>query len=835
LPVEAMVQVGMEKQRRYDEGLQKIQTSIDNVAGLDVANDADKAYLQSSLKSLGSKLKTVAAGDFSNYQLVNSVGGMTKQIVKDPVIQTAVKSTAWYKKQAAEMEKAISEGKSSQSNIWDFNSKASVWLNSTKAGQAFNDRYSPFVDVKKKAMEAIKALHPNLQGYDIPFKVVNGKIDTSVIADAMQRYKIEGIDENQIQQAITATLTPDDINQLSIDARYQFRDVDSDKLVSVAEKNYNLQKREATKTLDYLKGQKGIVSDPTKADQINNRILQYERLLGLDGKPGALDTNLISQIELAKTDPDSVKLSIYKDGFIKEFANAFSWKNQEMQYVASPIKQQQNWVAEQRRAAYEFSEDLKIKQGNLDISKQRLLIDAEANALKKAELYGDPVATDWTPLGNPTDNKLKSAEVFASHVSSIDDSINADRAKLKTKYSDAQIDEMLVDWQNAQGVASKATKVKSDAINLIKNISKNSNYSKSLEKLDNKLKAESEKEAGIENVIKSATAGRGNLVITTNQGERITLTPKELLGISNSFKTQTVDYGGTAADQDYIDESSLNANQRKAVRQLTFGSKKVKDYIRSTLKSYMPAAQKMKAAYLKSEEIYKEKLSPLTQQFVPQIKAVTASKDGSPPPIITSRLSQLLTATDYQKIAGDKNFSLETASNMLLAENAKDTRVFVYQDGDNYQVHLKSEKDPSKRQVLKLTKNDVYRYFGPGYVNEKTQESIRLGLGKGNTNLTGDPLEATIQKQFGDLPGIKYLQVTADLNEDLSDPELFTYIVNVKKKDGRYASFELAGPQGNQRVGYDQGKQNLNKLTDEILLKQLKQAYPNFDFSTLDY
>ena len=90
LPIEAMVQVGMEKQRRYDEGLQKIQTNIDNIAGLDVVRDVDKKYLQSKLNDLGSKLKTVAAGDFSNYQLVNSVGGMAKQIGKDATIQNAV-------------------------------------------------------------------------------------------------------------------------------------------------------------------------------------------------------------------------------------------------------------------------------------------------------------------------------------------------------------------------------------------------------------------------------------------------------------------------------------------------------------------------------------------------------------------------------------------------------------------------------------------------------------------------------------------------------------------------------------------------------------------------
>jgi hypothetical protein len=839
LPIEAMVQVGMEKQRRYDEGLQKIQTNIDNIAGLDVVRDVDKNYLQSKLNDLGSKLKTVAAGDFSNYQLVNSVGGMAKQIGKDATVQNAVRSTAWYRKQAQEMEKAISEGKSSQANILDFNEKASYYLNSDDVNASFSGRYSPYIDLNKKAMEAIKALHPKLQGYDIPFKIVNGKIDTTAIADAMQRYKIEGIDENQIQQAINATLTPDDINQLGIDARYQFRGVDSNRLVSVAETNYDLQKRAAVKELAFLQQQKGIVSNPTEASKITDRIAEYERILGLDGKTGILDENLSSQINLAKNDPNAAKLSIYKDGFVKEFANAFSWKNQEMQIVASPIKAQENWVYEQKRKAYEFGENIKIDKAQLKVSQDKLLLDAEANALKRAELYGDPNATDWTSLGNPTDNELNSPELFSTHVSSVDSSINSDRERLKTKYSDAQINEMLADWQNAQGVVSKAKKVKPNALKLIQNIAKNSNYLKSLNTLDNDIRTQADKEAGIDDIVNSATTGRGSLSFTTKKGERITLTPKELLGISSAWKTQTVPSGELTSEQDYIDESSLNANQRKAVKEiythLSGTTSDARQEAKKILKSYMPSAQKLKEGYAISEKIYKEKLAPLAQQFVPQIKAVSASKDGSPPPIIISRLSQLLTATDYQKIAGDENFSLEKASNMLLAENAKDTRVFIHQDGDNYQVHLKSESNPSERQVIKLTKNDVYRYFGAGYVNEKTQESIKLRLGRGNTNLTGDPLGADMQKQFGDFPGINSLQVTADLNEDLSDPSLFTFMINVKKKDGRYQTFELAGPRGDQRVGYDQGKQNLNSMTDEILLKQLKQAYPTFDFSTLDY
>ena len=142
LPVDAMVKVGMAKQAQYEEGVQKIQTSIDNVAGLDVANDVDKKYLQSKLNSLGNNLKLVAAGDFSNFQLVNSVSGMAKQITKDQNVINAVSSTSWLRKQQAEMEKAISEGKSSQANQWDFGEKANRYLNSTKAGEKFNGRYN---------------------------------------------------------------------------------------------------------------------------------------------------------------------------------------------------------------------------------------------------------------------------------------------------------------------------------------------------------------------------------------------------------------------------------------------------------------------------------------------------------------------------------------------------------------------------------------------------------------------------------------------------------------------------------------------------------------------
>lgn len=845
LPTEAMAQVGMYKQQKYEEGVQKVQSYIDNIAGLDVVRDVDKAYLQSKLNELGGKLKNVAAGDFSNFQLVNSVGGMANQIIKDPSVQNAVQSTSWYRKQLGEMEKAISEGKSSVENIYDFNEKASRWLSSTDLKQKFSDRYTPYIDIKKKAMDAIKALHPKLQQYDIPFKIVNGKIDTSQIADAMKRYKIEGIDEGQIKQALFATMTPDDINQMAISAKYQFRDVTSEDLVRRADANYKLQKRTAEEELKFLNQQRGVASDPTQIEKIDERIKYNKLLLGESGVPGILDEQLKENLEFARTNPDAVKTSLYKDGFVKEFANAFSWKNQVESYETNPIRQQLNWVEDMKfkqqvenRRRYEDERDY-------DLAVQKLQIDAEANALKKAELYGDPSVSAWTPLGNPTDNQLRATELFTSHVSSVAGAVEGDMAKLRTKYTEGQINEMLSDWEKN---GTKATKVKPDAIGLLQNLSKNKNYLQALQDKEKQLKTQADKEAGVDKIKAKVLVGKPGINVNF-RGKAFNLTPEEVLGLeSATTRKEKGTRAGTVVTVS-VDRSKLNSNQLRfvdALQGIKYGELKpslvsspdvsqLNNALGKVTSTYASAVKEYGQAINKSNDIFKQKLAPLAQEFVPQIKAVTTGKNGEPPPIILSRLSQLITAADINKIAADANFDVTKASTLLLEENKKDTRVFIEQDGDNFKVHLKSEKDPLNRQTLKLSRNDVINYFGAGYVNDKTQESIRVNIGRGNTNITGDPKQSVMQKQFGDFPGISRFQVTADLNQDLSNPDLYTAMINVKRKDGEYTSFEISGKNKMQRLGYDQGRQSLNSLTDATLLKLLKEEYPNYDFSNLDY
>jgi len=190
LPVDDMLKVGLFKQQRYEEGVQKIQKSIDNIAGLDVVRDVDKKYLQSKLNSLGGQLQSVAASDFSNFQLVNTVDGMTNQLVKDPNILNAVGSAAKYRKQLENQEKINLDGKGSESNDWNFNKSVQQWYEGG-IDASFNTQFKPYVNFNEQAMKIVKALaSDSIEGDVYMEKDKNGR---TVIYNVLTREKVEGI------------------------------------------------------------------------------------------------------------------------------------------------------------------------------------------------------------------------------------------------------------------------------------------------------------------------------------------------------------------------------------------------------------------------------------------------------------------------------------------------------------------------------------------------------------------------------------------------------------------------------------------------------------------
>jgi len=841
LPVDAMVKVGMQKQAQYDQGVQKIQGYIDNIAGMDVANEADKAYLQSKLNQLGSKLKTVAAGDFSNQQLVNSVGGMTTQIVKDSKIQNAVYSTQVYRKGISEMDAARKEGKSSASNIDDFNEQAKVWLNSTTPGEVFRGAYQPYTDVSKKVMDVIGKLHPKSNSQDIAYAYKtnkDGSLDITGILDAMKRQGIKTVDEGQIRTALSAILDANDYNQLAIDGRYKFRDVNSGRLQEIATDDYISQKKFAESQIMNLNNQRKMnIGDPNKTEEIEKRIKFYQDQLGnrQKGIKGQLDINLETNIEEAQNNPDGVKARLYTDGFIKQFASAFKWSEEESKVVDSPYEKVRQWKAENALRWTEFSQKKKMDELNYNLNVLKFEEDKKANELKRIELYGDQGLTDWTTLGN---DASKAQDAAATYDSIIDNNAKTQEnikqnMMNKGRLSANEVETLIADWKKNP----KEYKGDPAFIGELQRYAKLENLNQTLTQYSDKIMDDAAAKVMNSAEFKDVKALRNQTIripqVTQDKDGRNITTYTDLNGgeLIKDIQAGKVSFREDKAPAGYIymDYKDANGNARhismnKLDLNRTVGGPQIK-LISKYFKEYGSAVKKE----------YGDQIAPLVQEYIPRIKGVPGMKGEGVAPVVATNLSALITSADYQDIAADDNTNLATASSYLSTENLKNTKVFVHNyGGNNYEIWLKNEKSPNVIQKLKVPREKIDRIFGQGYTNNYSEDAMTLAIGRGNTNINANPYQSKLQTRFGDMPNIQKMDVTADLNQDLSNPGVYVPMINVKTKSGNYVTFPISGKNKKQRLGYEQGITQINALTDASLLTLLKENFPNYDFSTLD-
>ncbi len=335
LPVEAMAKVGTYKQQRYDQGVQKIQQSIDNIAGLDIVRPEDKQYLQSKLNQLGSQLSSVAGGDFSNFALVNSVNGMTNQIVKDPGVINAVSNTARYKKDLATVEKLNSEGKWGPSNQAAFQKDVNKWFNGGNDAN-YNANVSPYVDVTKDSVNIIKGLAKKYTQNDVAVETdENGRI--TGVYDAITRTKIEGITKERIATALKTGLSPQAFRQLSIDGEYKYSSTSPDKFISSINSTYQNRFQEIAKRREKLTSSLVNLSPSQQA-----KASQEIELLDRSATQLKSEYDSISR-GFEQGEVDGAKSQYYTMNFIDNMSNAYSSKSVSRTFHTSPWKTQENF------------------------------------------------------------------------------------------------------------------------------------------------------------------------------------------------------------------------------------------------------------------------------------------------------------------------------------------------------------------------------------------------------------------------------------------------------------------------------------------------------------
>lgn len=413
LPIEAMVKVGMEKQRRYDEGYQKIQTQIDNVAGLDVIRDVDKKYLESSLNQLGNNLRTVTAGDFSNYQLVNSTAGMVTQIGKDQNIQNAVYSTSNHKKQMLAMEEAKKKGELTPENEDNYLRQFSIYAQSPKVGEQFNGKYVDFFDVDKFTRETFNALKPDGLSYDNVFQVGDdgkniveeikdlktGKISKRyVLSTAMTRLEKDGTFPPKVKETLDRIFSDPRVGrQLQISGEYNYKGFSPVQLAEKVTQNKIQQLGEYDNALKEMNIKLSVATD-----EADKKILQenIDKITENKNKVVSQYDNLIST---AATNPDAIRGLLYKEDTRGNYTGMYTNIKEKRTTLENPV-----WKAnfDMQKEANDLTmrkEDMRYKWASLAQD------NAQFNTKLKYELSKD-AGQEKLPIpgANPSDVDMNS-------------------------------------------------------------------------------------------------------------------------------------------------------------------------------------------------------------------------------------------------------------------------------------------------------------------------------------------------------------------------------------------------------------------------------------------
>jgi len=767
LPVDAMVKVGMYKQQKYEEGLEKIQTNIDNVAGMDIANDADKAYLQSKLNDLGNNLKGVAAGDFSNFQLVNSVNGMTNQIVKDRNIQTAIVSTQQLRKGQSELETAKKAGKSSVQNEDYWNDQVGKYLSNKEVGSNFSGKYVQYTDLTKKYGDIAKDVEAIEYSYDQPYKTDskgntlyfdkkdNASLDpskgTAQYDDAMKRITTKGKSAQTILNNFYDSTTENDKQQLAIDGRYHYKNKTADSVKKDIVDTFEIQKKQisqyATELNVALKSPK--ISDVDKAkyqaqlNDINSKIESGDAEKELASSLAALDNPAVLE---------EYKNKVYTKTYLTNLAQDKSTQSYKEELLNNPYFQ-----ASMEKQKFQFDinkENTRINQWNADheldvltykagrqdkldekIQKQKDALGAEPITHEGAIRTDIPSTTAVDINNRITDNLDQIKKLNAEFIGENKGYTVATLNKFASQYDQDPSSLNLKD-NDLRAYLSQRRQLDHDNLH---------NY--------NLLKGVNTHTKGIDDQLATAFKGFGGIV---DRNGRELYSSKDLYSVIKQYQSsiKSKNYGGEGRQQVILDENKLigrfKGTKNEAVARafvkyfknqpMSATEKTIVDRTKVIGSKFDPIASNLVSQKLTAETKYLNAHMPENMTMAGSLNQTNKVDMQNTDALISDSMNPELGILDLKKT---KDYNPDTVSTWRADPKAKlNYQIIKNYDGSGELI----VQNGTEKQTIPMTPQTFKAYY-PRYAatNPVTQMKSMIMASPSNTtniNQKGDPIGA---------------------------------------------------------------------------------------------
>jgi len=859
IPVDAMVKVGMQKQAQYDQGVQKIQNYIDNVAGMEILNDTDKEYLHSKLNQLGSDLKIVAAGDFSNQQLVNSVGGMASQITKDENIQNAIFSTSNAKKQQARIDADVKKGKLNDSSQYIYNRELQKYMSNKEVGQRFTGQYVPKTsEWDKKILDTIKILQPKITQQDIAYLTnpKTGKPDINLVAEVMQRYTDKRVDEGQILTAINAVLNPADLEQMRMDGIFNYRHYSEKDMAGLITEKTNENINIAKERLNQLTRNIKVLTDPDQILANQKLIDEYKNKLGdpAINKPGELRTSAEARIA-SLSDPDKldqVKSETFLRNTLDEYSNAFAYAEVKNELMRNPVAQERREVADDEfKRTVEASNQLDKAEGRrIARGKEQREISKEAReqgTYDKEQTGGGP---NFTGVGDETEQKRNSVINWLNNKRSYENQNRSLTNQIKDKIGGAF---------NDLTEAEVQTKINEYARDPVKNKPDDNSVKELMDSyLANKryiakqdiMLASATKKAteevtggkGIIGLIESDLSKMPNITLFKG-GKPFVFTPKEIVEYLSTREYQervegtdpTKSAGNTQLSVRDEKSGGMPLTEKEELLKESLGSRYASNLgkgknpiLEAELSKYKGFTTKYKNIVSQIADRKVELLQPYTGAFKTEGSGITFSgKDGDTKQNFIDKLRNAV-SNDVRQKGGDINYDAKKTLESLAAKDSDQLLSFgVERQGNKYYIQVQDQAGDF--QNIPVTSSFIKNNLGANWLNKAADTQMQMHSLGGNSNPTNDiNLSQYAPNDFGSyINGSK--SVTLKVYADFRDQDNGNASVTFRLKNDRGESIPIVWPGVEGITSMDKFPQWLKAQSDATLLPLLRRLYPGVD------
>jgi len=364
MPVDDYINAGMMLQQRYNQGVERTQSFIDNVAGMNVAGEANTQYLRGKVSQLESQVSRIAGSDFSKNSVSSQVGNLAGTIERDPVIQAGMTSAVRlqnYDKSWKDLEKDHPDQYAAgNKEYYDQFVNDYLKQSQTKAGLVYNGPTEAVAhnDYYNKLDKQLKELDPSITTTISPAGEFMYKVDKN---STVSRDQIDGI--------INTTLLADPAaqQQMKIDAWHSYRSFDGMQMFDHVNKSFGSM-------IDTYKGYTKYYQDQIKSNPNDHDLItaNQKKILDFNTEINTLSTNRDTYLkELNQGNLEGVKDAVFNDSIRQGLILKYERNN-----VTTDLKNNENAIE-----AYKN----RFEQEHIDIEGRKADIEEESYKLKLLE------------------------------------------------------------------------------------------------------------------------------------------------------------------------------------------------------------------------------------------------------------------------------------------------------------------------------------------------------------------------------------------------------------------------------------------------------------------